>query len=87
MIGVIIFTIIALIISLILVMISNKLNQNDKKEKIYKLLPLYHCGACGFVNCENMALAILEKKENVLKCKPLKNKEQILEEIKNILNS
>ena len=49
MIGIIIFTIIAFIISIILVNVSNKVDKNiDKKEEILNLLPHYNCGACGF---------------------------------------
>ena len=86
MIGVIIFTIIAFIISIILVNVSNKVDKKiDKKEEIFNLLPHYNCGVCGFINCDNMALKILENKDNVLKCKPMKNKEEVINKINDIL--
>lgn len=86
MIGVFIFTFIALIISIILVSISNKVeDKKDIKKEIVKLLPSYNCGACGFVNCTNMAENILIDKNNVLKCRPLKNKEEVVKKIEEIL--
>ena len=36
------------------------INENEKVEEIYKMLPGYNCGACGYVSCEEMAKAILE---------------------------
>lgn len=86
MIGIIIFTIIAFIISIILVNVSNKVDKNiDKKEVILNLLPHYNCGACGFLNCADMASKILENKDNILKCKPMKNKEEVINKINDIL--
>ena len=57
----------------------------DKKEEILNLLPHYNCGACGFLNCADMASKILENKDNILKCKPMKNKEEVINKINDIL--
>ena len=76
MIGIIILTVVALIISVILVLLEDKLNKQDKQfDTIRKLLPGYNCGACGY----GMAKAILEDKEAYKKCKPLRgeNKEEL----------
>lgn len=80
MIGIIILTIVALIISVILVLLEDKLNKQDKEfDKIRKLLPGYNCGACGYGSCDGMAKAILKDREAYKKCKPLheENKEEL----------
>ena len=72
MIGIIILTVAALIISVILVLLEDKLNKQDKEfDTIRELLPGYNCGACGYGSCGGMAKAILEDKEAYKKCKPL----------------
>lgn len=54
-----------LAISLILgvcLAIANKyfeVEDDDKVEKLTEKLPLYNCGACGYVGCEALARAIL----------------------------
>lgn len=77
MIGIIILTVLALIISVILVLLEDKLNKQF--DTIRKLLPGYNCGACGYGSCDGMAKAILEDKEAYKKCKPLhgENKEEL----------
>lgn len=73
MIGIIILTLLALILSIILVTIEHKLNHKENKEEEFRrLLPGYNCGACGFGSCDGMAKAMLEDKENYKKCKPLR---------------
>lgn len=73
MIGIIILTVTALVLSIILVFIDDKLNRkNRKQEKIRELLPGYNCGACGFGSCEGMCNAIMADLDNYKKCKPLK---------------
>ena len=76
MLGIIILTSIAFILSLIIVFSSNKV---DFIGKIVELLPQYNCGRCGYSNCEDMANHILENKEIAEKCPFLKeeNKEKI----------
>ena len=73
MIGIVVLTLLALILSLILVTLEQKLNKKDKKQEKYcELLPGYNCGACGFGSCEGMAKAMLKNIENYKKCKPLR---------------
>lgn len=73
MIGIVILTLLALILSLILVTLEQKLNKKTPTvEKICELLPGYNCGACGFGSCEGMARTMLENLENYKKCKPLR---------------
>lgn len=79
MIGIIILTGIAFILSLIIVISSNKV---DVISKIADLLPQYNCGRCGYSNCEDMASHILENKETAKKCPFLK--EENIEKIKKI---
>jgi len=86
MIGVYIFTIIAFVVSIVLVGVDKTLNKKSRKElEILNILPNYNCGACGYKTCTGMVSAILEDKNNVLKCKPLKEKEQILEKLRKIV--
>lgn len=82
MIGVIIFTITGLILSIIIVLTDNHFNNNKDKEILEKL-PGYNCGACGYGSCEGMKEAILENKENYKKCKFIKD-EQIKEYFDNL---
>ena len=73
MIGIVILTLLALILSLILVTLEQKLNKKSSTvEKYCELLPGYNCGVCGFGSCEGMAKAMLENIENYKKCKPLR---------------
>lgn len=73
MIGIIILTVTALIISIVLVILEDKLSIKDNEfENIRKLLPGYNCGACGYGSCDGMAKAILNNKAAYKKCKPLK---------------
>lgn len=83
MIGVIIFTLTGLILSIIIVLTDNYFNKNNKDKKILEKLPGYNCGACGFGSCEGMKEAILENKENYKKCKFIKD-EQIKEYFDNL---
>jgi len=56
------------------------IKNDEKKEEIYKMLPGYNCGACGKPGCMALAEDICINKNNVNKCKPIKNieKEKIL---------
>ena len=75
MLGIIIFTVTGLLLSIPLVLLDNKLKQEDNK--IDKYLPGYNCGACGFGSCAGMKEAILENKENYKKCKFIKDSKAI----------
>lgn len=72
MIGIIIMTVLALILSLILVIVDTKLNKEDKSEIYLELLPGYNCGTCGYAGCKGMSEAMLEDINNYKKCKPLR---------------
>lgn len=79
MIGVICFTIITLVLSIVIVFLNNYLFKRKSKEDIIsELLPGYNCGACGFGSCSGMSSELLKNKEAMSKCRLIKNKEEIL---------
>jgi electron transport complex protein RnfB len=81
--GVIYFSIITLLLSIIIVVLNKLINKkNEKFEILLKLLPGINCGMCGFGSCEGMANELLKDKEAIYKCKVLKDKSKILEELK-----
>lgn len=80
--GVIYFTIISFILSMLIVLLNNILHKRDTKiDKITKLLPGYNCGACGYGSCVGMAKELINDKNVLDKCKVCKNKEEILNHI------
>lgn len=81
MIGILIITGFALIVSIILV-IFNK--QENKAEEYLKRLPGYNCGACGFGGCKGMSEAMLEDVNNYKKCRPLRG--EALKEMEEYIN-
>ena len=83
MLGIILLTILALIISILLVCLDNE-EKNNKKEYL-KRLPGFNCGACGYGSCEGMAEAMCEQIESYKKCKPLRGSK--LEEMENYINN
>lgn len=73
MIGIVVLTVLAFVLSVILVTVEQKLNKKEKcEENLLKLLPGYNCGACGFGSCDGMAKAMMEDVDNYKKCKPLR---------------
>lgn len=80
MIGILIITITALILSFILVSIDTS-NEDDE---ILNHLPGLNCGTCGFGSCKGMMEAIKKDKNNYLKCRPLRGEKK--EELEKILN-
>ena len=70
MIGILIITILAFIISVLLVTLDKK--EDSKKEEYLKRLPGFNCGACGFGSCEGMAEAMCKRIDDYKKCKPLR---------------
>ena len=70
MIGILLLTVLACIISIILSLIDKK--EESKKEEYLKRLPGFNCGSCGFGSCEGMAEAMCKSVENYKKCKPLR---------------
>lgn len=85
MIGVIIITVVAFILSLVLVFVEGAVN--TKEDKIRALLPGYNCGGCGYGSCDGMAKALADKTGDIDKCRPMKKeeKEKLKEYIKQML--
>ncbi|MBE6144027.1 MAG: hypothetical protein E7169_00415 [Firmicutes bacterium] len=82
MIGILILTITAFILSIILVLSIEESKLDDKE--ILKNLPGLNCGTCGFGSCKGMVEAIKENKDNYLKCRPLRGEKK--ENLERILN-
>ena len=83
--GIIVLTLSAFIISIILVIVSDKFKkQDDEINEFLKRLPGINCGVCGYNTCEGMANALLEDKEVYKKCKVLRGDK--LEEMKKFLS-
>lgn len=70
MIGIIIFTFVSLIFSIILVNLESKFNNKESKTLSY--LPGYNCGACGYSGCADLASKIDKNPELYKKCKLLR---------------
>jgi len=83
--GIIILTLSAFIISIILVIVSDKFKKHDEQiHELLKRLPGINCGVCGYNTCEGMANALLEDKDAYKKCKVLRGDK--LEEMKRFLS-
>jgi len=79
MIGVICFTIITFVLSLLIVLLNEYLfKRKSKSDKLLELLPGYNCGGCGYGSCTGMSTELLKDKSVIVKCKLIKNKEEIL---------
>ena len=86
MMGIIILTSLALLLSIVLVLVEHRFtSHNNKEDKIRILLPGYNCGGCGFGSCDGMAKAMLEDINNYKKCKPLRGEE--LKKMEDYINS
>lgn len=73
MIGILIVTITALLLSVILVLTDLFINKKDNNEEEYlNRLPGYNCGACGYGSCSGMACEMLKNIEVYKKCRPLR---------------
>lgn len=82
MIGMLLLTLTALLLSIIISAVSLLVGKDDKDiEEIEKLLPGLNCGACGFGSCKGMACEILKNIEAYKSCRPLTGtKKEKLEE-------
>ena len=79
MIGVICFTIITFVLSIVIVILNDYLfKRKTKKDKLLELLPGYNCGVCGFGSCSGMCEEIIKDKNAINKCKIANNKDEIL---------
>lgn len=77
--GVIYFTIITFILSILIVLLNTLLfKRKTKVDRVLELLPGYNCGACGFGSCSGMAECILKDRSAMDKCRLIKNKEEII---------
>lgn len=85
MIGILVLTGTALLISIILVLINSTINsENSEEKKLESMLPGLNCGGCGFGSCHGMACQILKDKEAYKNCRPLRGeKKEALEEYLN----
>ena len=69
MIGIVIYVLVAFILSVILVNVNDALD--NKEEEITKMLPGYNCGACGYKGCSHLAHNIVNDSKLYNKCKLL----------------
>ena len=73
MIGIVVLTVTALILSIILVLVDYLINKEDPKVKeIEELLPGLNCGTCGYGSCKGMATELLKDKNLYKNCRPLR---------------
>ncbi len=50
-----------------------QVKEDDRLEKLNKMLPGFNCGACGYPGCSGFANAIIAREVDILgMCKPLK---------------
>ena len=85
MLGILILTGTALLISIILVLINSTINnESNEEKKLESMLPGLNCGGCGFGSCHGMACQIMKDKEAYKNCRPLRGeKKEALEEYLN----
>lgn len=84
--GVIVITLIAFILSFILVVVDSKLkSKQDRSMEYLKHLPGYNCGACGYAGCKGMSEAMVDDINNYKKCRPLRGDK--LKEMESFLKS
>lgn len=82
MIGVLIITSVALLLSILLVIIDKLTSEKYSSKEYLEKLPGYNCGTCGYAGCAGMADALLTDKEAYKKCRLLKgDKLKELEEL------
>ena len=58
-----------------------KVEEDPRLEVVTNLLPGYNCGACGESGCAGLADSLINKKTDVILCKPIKeeNRAKIIE--------
>lgn len=79
MIGIIILTLSAFIISILIVILDSTLKKNDELiDEIEKRLPGYNCGGCGCGSCRGMATCILKDPDIYKKCRPMRDRTELL---------
>lgn len=57
---------------------------DDRVDFVFKNLPGYNCGGCGYPGCQGFADALVGGEESSFKCRPCKaeEKEKIIEYLK-----
>ena len=62
-----------------------KVEEDPRLEVVTNLLPGYNCGACGESGCAGLADSLINKKTDVILCKPIKeeNRVKIIEYLAN----
>jgi Na+-translocating ferredoxin:NAD+ oxidoreductase RNF subunit RnfB len=87
--GIVIITTIAFILSIFISIVNYFINTKDTHiKKVEELLPGYNCNACGFGTCYGMAEKALNNKDNIVKCRFLKEDQikEIKDYIKQVIN-
>lgn len=78
--GILILTLVAFIISIIIVILDATLKKNDELiDEIEKRLPGYNCGGCGCGSCRGMATNILKDPNVYKRCRPLRDRTELLQ--------
>ncbi len=72
MIGIIIITVTALLLSLLILFVADRFKVENKSDEFDKLLPGYNCGVCGYGTCKGLADAMVDDPQLYQKCKPLR---------------
>ena len=54
-----------------------KVEEDPRLEVVTNLLPGYNCGACGESGCAGLADSLINKKIDVILCKPIKEENRI----------
>lgn len=85
MIGILIFTFVALMMALLTVFISEKFKKDSKEKEFEGLLPGLNCGVCGYGTCLGMAKEMDKDVSAYQKCKPLYGEKK--EKLENYLRS
>lgn len=69
----IVMLLIGAILGALLSVASNKfkVDEDPRLEKVTNLLPGYNCGACGESGCAGLANALINKKIDIILCKPI----------------
>lgn len=77
MVGILILTGTAFILSIVIVIVSSLVNKDSEQlQKIEQMLPGLNCGACGYGSCKGMASEILKNIEAYKKCRPLRGEKK-----------
>ena len=80
---ILIFTLTSLVLGVIIVIIDSVFNnETSNTDEIEKLLPGINCGICGYNTCSSMAEVLLKDPNEYVKCRPLKDKSELIAYLK-----